>query len=181
MTSEGLREVDLSIKVPIIGLKVNPIAGIGGSVDLKGTDGAEVLNEALRRGGHSVAPERSIRALNAMKRNLPRVKVVTCPGEMGEKEAIAAAFGYEVIHIPLKERTTAVDTRKGARKLEGKVSLLLFAGGDGTACDISEPLIRMLSSLAFLAAQRTIPEFSRLRLRSLVEQPRCSCRVRMQH
>jgi hypothetical protein len=30
------------------------------------------------------------------------------------------------MHIPLKEKTTAVDTRKTARKLEGKVSLLLF-------------------------------------------------------
>jgi hypothetical protein len=34
LTSEGLREVDLSIKVPIIGLIVNPIAEIEGSVDL---------------------------------------------------------------------------------------------------------------------------------------------------
>ncbi len=88
MTSEGLREVDLSIKVPIIGLIVNPIAGIGGSVDLKGTDGAEVLNEALRRGGHSVAPERSIRALNAMKRNLPRVRCSLVLAKWGRKKRL---------------------------------------------------------------------------------------------
>jgi hypothetical protein len=61
-----------------------------------------------------------------MKRNLPRVMVFICPREMGEKEAIAAGIGYEVMHIPLKEKTTAVDTRNAARKLEGKVSLLLF-------------------------------------------------------
>jgi hypothetical protein len=45
---------------------------------------------------------------------------------MGEKEAIVAVIGYEVMHVPLKEKTTAADTRKAARKLEGKASLLLF-------------------------------------------------------
>jgi hypothetical protein len=62
------------------------------------------LKEALRRGGHSVASECSVRALNAMKRNLPRVRVFTCPGEMREKEAIAAAIGYEVMNIRLRKR-----------------------------------------------------------------------------
>jgi hypothetical protein len=80
LTSEGLREVNLSIKVPIIGPLANPSQE---SAEASTSRGAEVLNEALRRGGHSVALERSIRALNAMKRNLPRVKVITCPGEMG--------------------------------------------------------------------------------------------------
>jgi len=125
LTSEGLREVDLSIKVPIIGLIVNPIAEIDGSVDLKGRLELS-LERSIVTWGHSAASECSIRTLNAMKRNLPRVRVFPCPGEMGEKEAIAAAIGYEVMHIPLKEKTTAADTRKAARKLEGKVSLFLF-------------------------------------------------------
>jgi predicted polyphosphate/ATP-dependent NAD kinase len=121
-----------------VGLIVNPIAGIGGAVGLKGTDRPEILEEALRRGGHPIAPARSIRALRAVKRSLPGVNVITCPGEMGENEATAAVIPCDVIPIRLTERTTAVDTLKAAKELEHKVSLLLFAGGDGTARDISE-------------------------------------------
>jgi len=31
-------------------------------------------------------------------------------------EAIAAAIGYEALHIPFKEKTTAAHIRKAARK-----------------------------------------------------------------
>ena len=138
MTRDGTRNAETPKNGPNLGLIVNPIAGIGGAVGLKGTDRPEILEEALRRGGHPVAPERSIRALRAVKRNLPEVNVITCPGEMGENEAAAADVHCDVIPIQLMERTTAADTLKAAKQLEDQVSLLLFAGGDGTARDISE-------------------------------------------
>ena len=147
LARNGLRDSKVRNEVPAVGLIVNPIAGIGGTVGLKGTDRPEILEEALRRGGKPISPERSIRALKAVKRNLPAVNVITCPGEMGENEAVAAAVHYDIIQIQLGESTTAVDTRKAARVLEGRVGLLLFAGGDGTARDISEAIDAHLTVL----------------------------------
>jgi predicted polyphosphate/ATP-dependent NAD kinase len=126
------------VDVPTVGLIVNPIAGIGGSTGLKGTDGPEILEEALRRGGRPIAPDRSIRALDAMRQKVTRLKLITCPAKMGEEEAIAAGVPYELLDVPVRERTTAFDTRVAAKQLEARVKLLLFAGGDGTAHDVAD-------------------------------------------
>ncbi|MGZ4200294.1 MAG: ATP-NAD kinase, partial [Thermoleophilia bacterium] len=42
-----------------LGLIVNPVAGVGGRVGLKGSDGAEVLRAALERGAVREAPQRA--------------------------------------------------------------------------------------------------------------------------
>ncbi len=126
---------------------MNPIAGIGGSAGLKGIDRPESLEKALRRGGRPVAPERSIRALDAMRQKLARLKLVTCPAKMGEEEAIAAGVPYELLNIPFREKTTAIDTRVAAKQLEARVKLLLFAGGDGTAHDVSDAVDSRVTAL----------------------------------
>ncbi|HUV98301.1 MAG TPA: ATP-NAD kinase, partial [Candidatus Paceibacterota bacterium] len=47
------------------GFMVNPIAGMGGKVGLKGTDG--VLAEAVKRGAKPVAPGRGTDFLRKLK------------------------------------------------------------------------------------------------------------------
>jgi predicted polyphosphate/ATP-dependent NAD kinase len=122
-----------------LGLIVNPIAGMGGKVGLKGTDGEAVLREARALGAE---PESAGRAAATMKR-LETVRddivLVTPPGEMGEDVARAGGFNPEVLEILIEGRTTAQHTREAATLMMGRcVNLVLFAGGDGTARDVVE-------------------------------------------
>jgi predicted polyphosphate/ATP-dependent NAD kinase len=116
------------------GLIVNPTAGMGGSVALKGTDG--VAEEARRRGAAPVSPRRAVRALAALRDAVPGTRLVTCAGAMGEDEARQTGAAVEAV-LPVAASTTAEDTRRAAaRMLELGVDLLLFVGGDGTAADV---------------------------------------------
>ncbi len=123
-----------------LGLIVNPIAGIGGRVGLKGSDGAEIQKRALELGAVPEALNRAILAVEGLRR-LEALEVVTYPGEMGEDAARACHFEPTVIGSITPGETTAEDTRDAAREmLRRAVDLLLFAGGDGTARDIYEAI-----------------------------------------
>ncbi len=120
---------------PMLGLIVNPIAGMGGSVGLHGTDG-DTYMEAERLGAAPIAGKRALRALHRLCSSVPDVKILTASGTMGEEAASLAGFAPEVVAFP-SHPTASRDTRKLASALKaGGVSLLLFAGGDGTARDI---------------------------------------------
>ena len=122
-----------------IGFIVNPIAGIGGKVGLKGSDGAETLKRALTLGA---VPESGKKAVTAMK-ELAEVQNIfelyTYPDEMGANVCEEAGLGYRELGEITSGHTTAADTRIAAEKLkESGVNLLVFVGGDGTARDIMD-------------------------------------------
>ena len=144
-----------------LGLIVNPVAGVGGRVGLKGSDGADVLRAALERGAVREAPRRARQALERFARARDHVEVLTWPGEMGEDEARAAGYEPRVLGSLDDRRsyvlcelervggeraaiacddfvlTTPADTEQAARDLlTAGVDLILFAGGDGTARNI---------------------------------------------
>jgi predicted polyphosphate/ATP-dependent NAD kinase len=120
-----------------LGLIVNPLAGIGGKVGLKGSDTAEIQERALELGAVLQAETRTVWALEAMKTLGADVEIVTYPGEMGEDAVRRSGFEPTVIGSIERGRTTARDTKKAARELRAlNVELLLFAGGDGTARDV---------------------------------------------
>ena len=131
--------------VKTIGLIVNPIAGMGGRVGLKGTDG--VADEAVRRGARPVAPDKAALMLGALREARDvygakfQLKWKTAGGLMGERELLDAGWqlgDFEVVYRP-PEHSSSDDTRNASRLMNGmKVDLILFCGGDGTARDIFE-------------------------------------------
>lgn len=118
-----------------LGLIVNPIAGMGGRVGLKGTDG--VVEKAIELGALPRAPERAKEALKELENIREQFEIVTCSGNMGENEAKECGFKARVIAYAGEKSSNSQDTVKAAKKmLEENVDLILFAGGDGTARDI---------------------------------------------
>ena len=68
-----------------LGLIINPIAGMGGKVALKGTDGAQTLAAAQARGARPEAQEKAARALRPLLPCRERVVILTASGPMGEE------------------------------------------------------------------------------------------------
>jgi predicted polyphosphate/ATP-dependent NAD kinase len=119
-----------------LGLIVNPVAGIGGRVGLKGSDGVEIQQKALALGAVPLALQRATQALERVRR-VEGLEIITYPDEMGEDAATACGFEPTVIGSIAAGQTTASDTVNAAQMmLQRGVDLLLFAGGDGTARDI---------------------------------------------
>src|SRR6267378_3304659 len=115
---------------------VNPIAGMGGAVALKGTDG-EALKEALARGATPRAPARASDFVRAAAALSLSIRWLTCAGPMGENVLASAKTPHEVVSKPHGAVTTPADTAAACRVfLDRKVDLIAFVGGDGTAKDI---------------------------------------------
>lgn len=121
-----------------IGLIINPLAGIGGAVGLKGSDGQHIVEQALAKGAQKRAPVRVAQVLEQLKPYKEQLAFVTAPGEMGAMLCEAAGFDYEVVgELDEAKLTTAEDTeRLAADIVANDVKLFIFAGGDGTARNI---------------------------------------------
>jgi len=142
------QEYERLTKVKKLGLIVNPVAGMGGRVGLKGTDGEEVLRKAIELGAKPVAPGRAVEALKPLLGLANGFQLITYPREMGEYEALEAGFKPLVIGSLAPGRTTAEDTKRAAAQMsEVPVDLLLFVGGDGTARDVLAGLKRSIPVL----------------------------------
>ena len=122
-----------------IGFLVNPIAGMGGKVGLKGTDG--VYKKAKKLGAKPISKKKENKTIkNFNEKNKKKKEIIwyTCKGKMGYE--ILNKNGIEnikVLYEPNKNITSSEDTHKACKKfLEKKVDLILFCGGDGTTRDI---------------------------------------------
>jgi predicted polyphosphate/ATP-dependent NAD kinase len=123
-----------------LGLIVNPVAGMGGAVGLKGTDGDAVLKQAVTLGAKPIAPKRAEVFLSALKPANTKIRLVVGAVDMGEEVAAKCGFAYTVLG-KRKKVTTAEDTRETARNIAAeKANLLVFCGGDGTARNILEAI-----------------------------------------
>lgn len=120
-----------------LGLIVNPIAGLGGRVGLKGTDGSAVLDEAKRLGAQPVSSARALQALHKLTASGAEFSLVTGQGDLGEDVARLAGLHPQVVYGQLHPTSTSEDTQGAvAAMIAAGVDLLIFAGGDGTARDV---------------------------------------------
>lgn len=131
-----------------IGFIVNPIAGMGGRVGLKGTDGQ--AGKARERGAVPVAPVRAAEFLKGIRN--ADLCVLACSGPMGGDALAEAGISHQIVYSPAGETTSAEDTRRACREMLGReVDLLVFCGGDGTARDVLDAVGRQVSVLGIPA------------------------------
>ena len=116
-----------------VGLLVNPMAGIGGPVGLKGSD--DMFEEARELGGESHGNERVALFLDQLY--LAHIHWTAVPGVMGGNLLLEKSIAHELLDMNTPAVTSADDTRRAtALFCDAGVDLLLFAGGDGTARDV---------------------------------------------
>ncbi|NTS77973.1 ATP-NAD kinase family protein [Catenovulum sp. SM1970] len=119
-----------------LGLIINPVAGIGGSVALKGSDGEAIQQQAIALGATPKSHLRAELALAAIKPVSTQIEVITASGKMGEQSATELGFEHNVVY-QANDPSTAEDTEMAVKAiLAHGVDLILFAGGDGTARNI---------------------------------------------
>ncbi len=142
-----------------LGLIINPIAGMGGAVGLKGTDGRDILKKAISLGAQPTALNRTKELLEELNPIKQKIKFYTCPSYMGEIVLKEMQLDHEILSHPLFEDihsmydTTSEHTKKAAEIIKKKkeVKLLLFVGGDGTARDILDVIDEQLPCLGIPA------------------------------
>ena len=131
-----MNSTEKALPTKSIGFIVNPVAGMGGAVGLKGTDGKKILNKAISLGAKPIASQRAETFLAVLVQAKKSLKLMVGAGDMGEAEAKKSSFSFDVRGESKKE-TTSEDTQNTAKKMvESGVDLLVFCGGDGTARDI---------------------------------------------
>ncbi|MCK9566823.1 MAG: ATP-NAD kinase family protein, partial [Methanothrix sp.] len=124
----------MEAKVGKIGFLINPIAGMGGAVGLKGTDGLAAAARA--RGAKPLAARRARACLRLLSQEACLL-FSTASGEMGEDELKQCGLQYTVAYVATEE-SSSQDTKLACRAfLENDVDLIIFCGGDGTARDVA--------------------------------------------
>ncbi|MHA1629377.1 MAG: ATP-NAD kinase family protein, partial [Candidatus Heimdallarchaeota archaeon] len=162
----------------LIGFIINPIAGVGGRIGLKGSDNAEEVWEKLASGeGKKVSLERAERFLKTIPELKEKINFLTYEGEMGADVLKKEGFNFEIIGKIQGERPTREDTIRAAREcLKRGVKLVVFFGGDGTACDMFEavqdkvPLLAVPSGVKMHSACFALnPEIGAMILKQFTE------------
>jgi len=117
-----------------IGLLVNPVAGMGGPVGLKGTD--RMVAEARSRGAVPQANLRAKTTLELLAQD-DELSFFTCSGAMGEECCRDAGIRNFHVVYQYDGESSVKDTQLAVQEfLATGVDLILFCGGDGTARDI---------------------------------------------
>jgi predicted polyphosphate/ATP-dependent NAD kinase len=125
----------MAVRVGKIGFLINPIAGMGGAVGLKGTDG--LAGQALARGAKPQALKRAMACMHLLSREADSLLFFAARGEMGERALSECSLHYQVVY-EAPQNSGPQDTKAACQAfLERSADLILFCGGDGTARDVA--------------------------------------------
>lgn len=134
-----------------LGFIINPLAGIGGRVGLKGSDGADIVSRAFARGASPQAINRARQTLEVLLPYLEQLEFYTASADMGESLLEELGFNYQLVH-QVQGDTQADDTIQAAKKMQQRgVDLILFAGGDGTARNMYQAVEQLIPVLGIPA------------------------------
>ena len=131
-----MNSTEKALPTKSIGFIVNPVAGMGGAVGLKGTDGKTILNKAISLGAEPIASLRAETFLAKIVQVKKSLRLIVGAGNMGEVEAQKCGFTFDVKGESKKETTSADTQNTSEAMVELGVDMLVFCGGDGTARDI---------------------------------------------
>ena len=130
-----------------IALLVNPLAGIGGAVAFKGTDGEEIVAPAMSLGAEKTAERKVLRCLEYLHDHLENknsVKWYSAAGCMGADCLKMAGFDCQIIY-DFEAPSTQQDSINCVNQLlKEDIDLIVFAGGDGTARDVCSALAQRI-------------------------------------
>ncbi len=134
----------------VVGLIVNPIAGVGGRIGFKGSDDAEAIWSKIEEGeGKRVSNDRAKRFLKTIENLKDTTSFLCFNDEMGESVLAEMGFNYSIVGKIKDKNPSREDTKKAAKIiLEKDADLLIFIGGDGTACDVFEAIEDKIPVLA---------------------------------
>jgi len=118
-----------------LGLLINPLAGIGGPLALKGSDGDDIVKKALSSGAECLSSQRTQVVLSQLLEVKEKIEWFSAPGVMGETCLAQCGFSSTVV---------------------GQLTLLLFAGGDGTARNLVDVIGVDATSVDVLAQQQLV-------------------------
>ena len=124
-----------------VGLVINPLAGLGGTLAFKGSDGGAIRELAVEMPAQDRrrALDRTLRALKVLGDASQLVRFTCWAGEMGESVLQELGLGKIVLGGVGSGLTSSEDTRLAASEMvEADVDIIVFAGGDGTARDICD-------------------------------------------
>ncbi|MCO1335263.1 ATP-NAD kinase family protein [Microbulbifer sp. OS29] len=133
--------MQLGRQVKNLGLIINPWAGVGGPAGLKGSDGAETVQRALKVGIEPQANQRAALALEALKPYSDELRILCFAGDMGASTARKLGFSVSEVGVAECSPSSPEDTERAAVTIRNNgADLIVFIGGDGTARNIVNAL-----------------------------------------
>lgn len=129
--------IELQLRV---GLVVNPYAGVGGALALKGSDGEAIKRQVIADQSPLPALNRArafIQVLGENEWSRDRLHFICVPGLMGDAALVGSPFSVDILSMDVPRSSDASHTRSVVQRLlQAGVDLLVFVGGDGTARDV---------------------------------------------